>query len=218
MQDSSEDVAHVSVSYTNDTARTSLQKSRRALCSHHVAYAASKMRGLHTPVAGLACPLLDAVSRRWIACLAVGSSIMLVCFLVGPERVDALAILPCLTPPLVHPTPHRPITRASQPCDAATSLPLISNVFGSDMVLQQGAPVTLWGWTGQGSGGTVVIDFAGQVYASKPAAEDGKWTVTLPSSDSCSTGVDIVVTDTACHTKAVLSGVVFGEVSRGCSR
>ena len=85
------------------------------------------------------------------------------------------------------------------------------------MVMQQGAPVTLWGWTGQGRRGIVAIDFAGQVYASKPAADDGKWTVTLPSSNACSTGVDIVVSDAACQSEAVLRGVVFGEVSRGCS-
>lgn len=103
-------------------------------------------------------------------------------------------------------------TAAVQSCDLPTALPLISNVFGDSMVLQQGVSARIWGWTGQGRGGIVVVSFRGHSYTSEPADANGRWAVELPPSCATHTGVDVIVEDKACGKSGALRGVLFGEV------
>src|SRR5437868_744506 len=61
----------------------------------------------------------------------------------------------------------------SRTASAEIKLP---DVIGSDMVLQQGAPVPIWGWAEAGE--TVSVSIAGQTVSGK-AGDDGRWQVTL---------------------------------------
>src|SRR5579862_19003 len=55
-----------------------------------------------------------------------------------------------------------------------TSLPFLSPMFTSHMVLQRDKPNTLWGWTAPGSH---VVVSVGENRAEAAAGSDGKWTV-----------------------------------------
>ncbi len=58
----------------------------------------------------------------------------------------------------------------------AAPLPLVSPVFGDNMVLQRGKPNTFWGWTKPGA--TVRVDIQGYS-ASATAGADGKWVLSI---------------------------------------
>lgn len=93
---------------------------------------------------------------------------------------------------------------------APAPLPLLSNVFGSHMVLQRGVAVSLWGWTAPGA--SVAVSFDGANSTSAPAGADGRWSVSLPPT-AASTGHAITVTDLGgSGATAVLVDVAFGEV------
>jgi sialate O-acetylesterase len=52
-------------------------------------------------------------------------------------------------------------------------------VLGSHMVLQQGQPITIWGWAEPGE--DVSVSFGKKISASTKAGADGKWKVKLPA-------------------------------------
>jgi sialate O-acetylesterase len=58
----------------------------------------------------------------------------------------------------------------------ATGLPLVSPMFGDNMILQRGKTNTIWGWTNPGE--TVRVELAGQTTAAVANA-DGRWQARL---------------------------------------
>jgi sialate O-acetylesterase len=92
---------------------------------------------------------------------------------------------------------------------APAPLPLLSNVFGSNMVLQRDVPAEVWGWTAPG--GTVVVSFAGANTTSAPTGTDGRWSVALPPT-AAGEGFTITTIDVGSGKSAVLLNVAFGDV------
>ena len=86
---------------------------------------------------------------------------------------------------------------------AAVKLP---HIFGNGMVLQQGAPVPVWGWADPGE--SVTVEFAGQTKKTTAKA-DGTWLLKLDALKA--SGVPAVFKVTASNVVA-LNNVVVGEV------
>ncbi len=59
---------------------------------------------------------------------------------------------------------------------AETTLP---KIIGSNMVLQRGKPIPIWGWESQSQTNKVTVTFNGKSVTTTPAA-DGKWSLKLP--------------------------------------
>ncbi len=85
---------------------------------------------------------------------------------------------------------------------AHTSVP---NIFGSNMVLQQGQPNKVWGW--DDAGNTVTVQIAGQTKSTK-VGEDGKWELRL---DPMPVGGPHRLTISG-HGRLVFDNVMIGEV------
>jgi sialate O-acetylesterase len=87
----------------------------------------------------------------------------------------------------------------------------VAPIFGSDMVLQRGAPVPVFGTATPGS--TVTVSFAGQVVADSAGA-DGAWQVTLTAMPASSGSSAMVVTESGIGSQAsqTLARVQVGEV------
>jgi hypothetical protein len=146
------------------------------------------------------CPIRGMERRRDLIVISLCLGIMFLTALVGEA--------PSFSAKSVRKRPSAP-----KPCISShASLPLVSNVFGSGMVLQQGVPVAIWGWTNQGAGGVVEVFIESKRHLSEPANAVGRWTVTLPPMVASPHGVDIRVTDPSCSETTTLAGVLFGEV------
>jgi hypothetical protein len=89
-----------------------------------------------------------------------------------------------------------------------SALPLLSNVFGSNMVFQRNVPAAIWGWTSVGS--TVTVLFRGVNFTSPPTDDAGKWEVNIPAQPA-SENIDITITDTFGNVVS-LTNVAFGDV------
>jgi len=89
-----------------------------------------------------------------------------------------------------------------------SALPLLSNVFGSNMVFQRNVPAALWGWTSVGS--TITVLFQGVNFSSPPTDDAGKWEVNLPA-QSAMENIVITITDTFGNVVS-LTNVAFGDV------
>jgi hypothetical protein len=50
----------------------------------------------------------------------------------------------------------------------------VPSIFGSNMVLQQGQPIKVWGWAGPGA--TISVEFSG-TRAESISGKDGRWQV-----------------------------------------
>ncbi len=88
----------------------------------------------------------------------------------------------------------------------ATDLHL-PHIFGNGMVLQQGKPVTIWGWAKPKA--QVTIQFAGQT-KSAIAAEDSKWTAQLDAMNASFTPQSLVVQTG--DQKVTLNDILVGEL------
>jgi sialate O-acetylesterase len=84
---------------------------------------------------------------------------------------------------------------------------LVSNVFGSNMVIQRNKKAPLWGWTTQGA--AVSVTFDGHTYKTAAGA-DGLWKQALPAQRESLVGRDILVKSASASVK--LRNVVFGDV------
>jgi len=82
----------------------------------------------------------------------------------------------------------------------------LPNVIGSNMVLQQGKPINLWGWADAGE--KVTAGFAG-ARASCTTGADGKWAMQLPSQKANSEAQILTVSGT---NKITLENILVGEV------
>ncbi len=61
--------------------------------------------------------------------------------------------------------------------DAAPSLPFVSRLYSSNMVIQRDHVVPVWGWTTPGA--RVEVQIAGKTFSGK-AAQDGEWQADIP--------------------------------------
>jgi hypothetical protein len=87
---------------------------------------------------------------------------------------------------------------------------LLSNVFGSAMVLQRGAPARLWGFTTPGASVVVAASDAAANVTSPPADANGRWEVELPPRPAGS-GVNITCFGPN-GTMTTITNVAFGDV------
>ena len=93
-------------------------------------------------------------------------------------------------------------------CIAAPASDLrLPHIFGNGMVLQQGKPVTVWGWAKPAA--QVTIEFAGQK-KSATATADSKWMVQLDAMNASFTPGCLVVR--AGDQKLTLDDILVGEV------
>ncbi len=88
----------------------------------------------------------------------------------------------------------------------ATDLRL-PHIFGNGMVLQQGKPVTVWGWAKPAA--VVTIEYAGQT-KSATAGADSKWTVQLDAMNASFTPGSLVVRTG--DQKLTVDDILVGEV------
>lgn len=82
----------------------------------------------------------------------------------------------------------------------------LPKVFGSNMVLQQGMPVNVWGWAGPGE--SVKVSF-GDASAETKATEKGEWKLSLPAQDASAKPAKLTVEG---KNKIVFENVLVGEV------
>jgi len=95
---------------------------------------------------------------------------------------------------------------ALAPAVAAASLHL-SNVFGSNMVLQRGQPINIWGWS---SAGAAISGSLGAAPASATADATGFFKLTFPALPASFTPTAVSVSD---GTSSVsLTNVLIGDV------
>ena len=90
--------------------------------------------------------------------------------------------------------------------DETARLPLVSPLFGDNMVLQRDKPIRFWGWTKAGA--PVQVELAGQT-ATATAGPDGRWQTEIPAP---APGGPYTVTITASDQTEVLHEVLVGDV------
>lgn len=83
----------------------------------------------------------------------------------------------------------------------------LSNLFQSNMVLQRGKPIHLWGWAKPGE--KITVKFADKSQATQ-AAEDRSWKVTLPALVASSDGKQLTVKGEA--DTITLENILIGDV------
>ncbi len=62
----------------------------------------------------------------------------------------------------------------------------VHGVFSSNMVLQRGKPITVWGWASKGA--DVTVTFGTESASAKAGSEDGRWEVTFPAREADAVG------------------------------
>ena len=86
----------------------------------------------------------------------------------------------------------------------------LAALIGSDMVLQQGARLPIWGWAEEGE--TVTVAIAGQAVSGK-AGDDGRWQVTLGKLDVTPNDKPLEMTITGDSGDSIrLKNILVGEV------
>lgn len=85
----------------------------------------------------------------------------------------------------------------------------LSGVFSSDMVLQRGKPVPVWGRADPGE--KISVSFAGQ-RVSCVADSKGEWEARLRPLEMCAEGRDLVVTSDSSQDSQTLHDVLVGDV------
>lgn len=83
----------------------------------------------------------------------------------------------------------------------------LPHIIGSNMVLQQGQPIAVWGWTKPGLSVQVKFD---KHIETTVAGMDGRWQVKLPPLSASSTPQNMtIISDTS---KVTLENILVGEV------
>lgn len=86
------------------------------------------------------------------------------------------------------------------------SLPLVSPIFGNDMVLQRGKPIRIWGWANAGE--KIRVELENEI-ADTVARTDGRWQAEIPALEP---GGPYTVTIARTNSTTVLHGVMVGDV------
>ena len=85
----------------------------------------------------------------------------------------------------------------------------VHNLFQSNMVLQRGKPVSIWGWADPGK--EISVTFAGQTKKTK-ADKDRKWKVTLDAMEASSEGQDLTIHSPLASHHVTLRNILVGDV------
>jgi sialate O-acetylesterase len=81
-------------------------------------------------------------------------------------------------------------------------------IFDSDMVLQRGKPIVIWGWAKPGE--NVSVQLGKDQAEAKAAAEKGRWEVTFPAREASAEPQTMIVT--ADSEKVAMTNIVVGDV------
>ena len=81
-------------------------------------------------------------------------------------------------------------------------------IFDSDMVLQRGKPITIWGWAAPGN--PVSVQLGKDKADAKAAPDRGRWEVTLPAREASAESQTLTVT--AGGEKVEMNNIVVGDV------
>lgn len=81
-------------------------------------------------------------------------------------------------------------------------------IFDSDMVLQRGKPIVIWGWAAPGA--TVSVQFGNDKADAQAAGDKGRWEVTFPAREA--SAVPQTLTVTAGAEKIEMGNIVVGDV------
>lgn len=81
-------------------------------------------------------------------------------------------------------------------------------IFDSDMVLQRGKPIVIWGWAKPGD--SVSVQLGKDKADAKAAAEKGRWEVTFPAREASAEPQNLTVT--AGGEKVEMGNIVVGDV------
>lgn len=81
-------------------------------------------------------------------------------------------------------------------------------IFDSDMVLQRGKPITIWGWAAPDA--PVSVQFGGDKADAKAAAGQGRWEVTFPAREASAEPQNLTVA--AGNEKIEMGNIVVGDV------
>jgi sialate O-acetylesterase len=81
-------------------------------------------------------------------------------------------------------------------------------IFDSDMVLQRGKPITIWGWAAPGA--SVSVQLGAEKADAKAAADKGRWEVTFPAREASAEPQTLTVT--AGSEKVEMGNIVVGDV------
>lgn len=81
-------------------------------------------------------------------------------------------------------------------------------IFDSDMVLQRGKPIVIWGWSKPGD--SVSVQLGTDKAEGKAAAEKGRWEVTLPAREASAEPQTLTVTSGG--EKVEMGNIVVGDV------
>lgn len=97
-------------------------------------------------------------------------------------------------------------------CPAATISPAqtlkVHAIFSSNMVIQRGKPIKVWGWAAPGA--TVAVQFGKDKADTKAAPEKGRWEVTFPAREASADPQTLTVT--AGGEKVEMGNIVVGDV------
>ncbi|VTS07740.1 sialate O-acetylesterase family protein [Tuwongella immobilis] len=93
--------------------------------------------------------------------------------------------------------------------DAATTDTLrLHAIFGSNMVLQRGKPIAIWGWAAPGA--AVIVQLGNDKAEATAAADKGRWEVTFAARDASAEPQTLTVT--AGGEKVEMVNIVVGDV------
>lgn len=81
-------------------------------------------------------------------------------------------------------------------------------IFDSDMVLQRGKPIVIWGWATPGAG--VTVQLGTDKAEAKAAAEKGRWEVTFPAREASAAPQTLTVNSGS--EKIEMGNIVIGDV------
>jgi len=97
-------------------------------------------------------------------------------------------------------------------CGAATTSPAqtlkVHSIFGSNMVLQRGKPIKVWGWGKPGQ--AVSVQLGKDKADTKAATDKGRWEVTFPAREASAEPQKLTVT--AGGEKIEMDNIVVGDV------
>lgn len=81
-------------------------------------------------------------------------------------------------------------------------------IFDSDMVLQRGKPITIWGWADPGT--VVSVQLGNDKAEARAAADKGRWEVTFPAREASADPQNLIVA--AGGEKVEMGNIVVGDV------
>jgi len=99
--------------------------------------------------------------------------------------------------------------------ETASEPPLkVHGIFASNMVIQRGKPINVWGWAKPGE--TVSVQFGEEKAEATAAAENGRWEATFPPREASSDAENLVVTTRDDRASTMRSSATAAPSSIAC--